>query len=64
MHVQVCKKMSLLSTIRLAAKLLKILCSDANIREQIKVFEGIRICLRYFISILNVHFCNDADVLI
>ncbi len=33
--------------IRLAASLLKTLCSDVNIREQVKVYEGIRICLRY-----------------
>ncbi|CAB3998666.1 serine threonine- kinase Nek10-like isoform X1, partial [Paramuricea clavata] len=30
---------------KLAANLLKILCSHINIREQVKVFEGIRICL-------------------
>ena len=32
---------------RLAANLLRILCSDSNTREQVKVYEGIRICLRY-----------------
>ena len=30
----------------LAAGLLRILCADSNIREQVKVFDGIPICLR------------------
>jgi hypothetical protein len=35
---------------RLSANLLRILCSDSNIREQVKVFEGIPICLRYIFT--------------
>ena len=32
--------------ISLAAGLLRILCADSSIREQVKVFDGIPICLR------------------
>lgn len=31
----------------LAAGLLRILCADSNIREQVKMFDGIPICLRW-----------------
>ena len=33
--------------ISLAAGLLRILCADSSIREQVKVFDGIPICLRW-----------------
>ena len=36
-----------MSLYSLAAGLLRILCGDSNIREQVKVFDGIPICLRY-----------------
>lgn len=38
----------------LAAGLLRILCADGSIREQVKVFDGIPICLRWAFQTVNV----------
>lgn len=37
----------------LAAGLLRILCADGSIREQVKIFDGIPICLRWAFHTVN-----------